>query len=794
MVKFAQTWGELVVKYRVYVLLVTAVLIGVAPLSFNRLYYDASNEAYFVEGDPNLANFDKLLDLFGDSEYLVVGIPAREQDQDVFNPETITVIDELTQFLEEHEHVTQVRSISKYQYTHNDNGLLATDDLFEDIDTLSSEPEALNSARGIMAEEQLALDTLITRDFQHTRIAARVEYIKNENDHNVKLVKDLLNFIDQQAYRERGFELRLSGVPVIGERFETLTKEDQAILNPAMAIVIMLVLLAVFKSVFAMFAPVVVILSTLLLLTSVQAIFRFPSTAVSSALIPTMIILSIGACVHVLVEFYQMRRRGLAPKEAAAKGVADLFFAILFTSLTTAFGFIALAVTDLKPVREFAILGAIGPMIIFVIATTTLPAVLSFVRWMPWTKAHPEDQKINNWLASSLPQFTYQYRKRIAFTGALITLFSLYSIQHIRVDTNILNYFKDSAWVNKDIRYFDEHFSGVANLEIIIDTDEMGGVKNPDVLQRADALQAFVESVAETGNANSVMDFYKQINQSLHEDNKAYFELPSTRPMSAQFLLLYENTGPNEDLSDLKDFNEQILRISVPIENLDASEQTRVLNEIKAGIANNFSDLNLELTGSMVMNNAQNEYTNQGMFQSFGIAIFVIGLSFLVLFGSLKHGVIALLPSVVPVILTGGLVSYAGVALDLGTMIVGAMTIGIAVDDSIHIMSRYRLMRARGHDVNSAISKAMSSSGRAVILTSTILVIGFSVMLFGNFIPFIYVGLFSAMIMIFALIGDLIFMPALLHIFDGRQAKDNEQIQIKGETNHIEYKGEPENA
>ena len=795
MSSFTKTWGQVVIRFRWAVLFATACLVAIAPLSFDRLYYDASNEAYFIEGDPNLQSFDKLLDLFGDSEYLVIGVPARGADEDVFNTDTIKLVDELTQFLEEHEHITQVRSLSKYQYTHNDDGLMATDDLFEDLEDLSDSRDSrsiMDQARSIMSEEQLALETLVTTDFKHTRIAARVEYIKNENDHNVKLVTDLLNFIDTRGYREQGFTLHMSGVPVIGERFETQTKQDQQILNPAMAIAMMAILFLVFRSFFATLVPLVVILTTLFLLTSLQGLFRFPSTAVSSALIPTMIILSMGACVHVLVEFFQARRRGLAPRHAAEESIGDLFFAILFTSLTTAFGFIALAVTDLRPVREFALMGAIGPMIIFILATTTLPAVLSFVSWMPRNSKKQENPQVSHWLEETLPRFTYKNRKAIAITGIAVTIFSIYSVQHIKVDTNVLNYFKDSSWVNKDLRYFDKNFNGVANLEVIIDSQEEGGVKNPSLLKRAESLQAFIESFPETGNANSILDFYKQINQSLNDDDKNFFKLPDTRPLAAQFLLLYENTGPNEDLSDLKDFNEQFLRISVPFKNLDVSEQSRVLNDIRAGIERDFSDLNIELTGSMVMNNAQNEYTNTGMFQSFGIAILVIGLCFLILFASLKHGMIALVPSLVPVILTGGLISYAGITLDLGTMIVGAMTIGIAVDDAIHVMSRYRLMRSRGHDVNHSISLAMRSSGRAVVLTSAILVTGFSMMLFGNFIPFIYVGLFSAMIMIFALIGDLIFMPALLQILDKADPIDERSAENK--TLDLDNQGAIENV
>ncbi|VUD40437.1 Multidrug resistance protein MdtC [Thalassocella blandensis] len=787
---FTSRWSNAIVRYRKLVLGITLAFMALAPLTFKHLYYDNSNEVYFLEHDPNLIAYNNLLEYFGDTEYLMVGVEARAEDSDVFNPSTIQMIDELTSFLENHTLITQVRSLSKYQYTHDDGGMLATDELFEYPEELHETPETLDDAKAIMAKEKLALGSLITEDFKHTRIAARIEHHPNQNAHFVQLVDDLKTYIDKQGYEAQGFNLHLSGIPVINERFETITTSDQAVLNPLMGVAMMCILFLVFRSIFATLLPLVVIISTLFLLTAVQALLGFPTTAVNSALVPTMIILSMGASVHVLVEFFQARRKGLSPQEAAADTTRDLFFAILFTSLTTSFGFIALSITELRPVREFAILAAIGPMIIFLLAVTTLPAVLSFIPWLPRNTKHKENARVTNFLTITLPEFSKRNRKIIASVGILISAFSFYAISYIRVDTNVVNYFRESSWMNKDLEYFNENFKGISNLEVIIDTGADGGVKDPAILQRADALQSWLEAQPETGKALSILDFYKQIYQSLSEDNPAYFKLPTTPEMAAQFLLLYENTGPDEDLSDMKDFTDRYLRLSVPFINMDESKMTAALNRVEQEIATHYGDLNIELTGSMVLNHAQNVYTNSGMFQSFGIAILVIGVCFFVLFSSFKFGAIALIPSIVPVILTGGIVSFAGVAMDLGTMIVGAMTIGIAVDDAIHLMSRYRLMRKRKHSVDESIKYALGSSGRAVVLTSAILICGFSVMLFGNFIPFIYVGLFSAMIMSFALIGDLLFMPALIYL---TELKNNNEETLAPSVNE-QNKGAIENA
>ncbi len=771
MKRLSQAWASAVVKYRLPLILGTAVLIGMSFFTFDRLYHDNSNENYFVEHDPNLLAFNRLLERFGETEYLVIGIPARAGDTDVFNADTINMIAELTEFLENHRHVTLVRSLSKYQYTHDDAGMMATDDLFEDLSVLDDEPEVLEQARQIMANEDLALGKLITEDFQHTQIVARNVYIADENQHKVDLVQETEQFIEEKAYKDRGFELYLSGDPYIGERFQTLTEHDMAWLNPAMGIIILAILVAVFRTVSGTLAPLVVILSTMVFVTAIQALVNFPFTAVNSALIPTVIILSIGTAVHVLVEFFQFRRDGMEPKVAVIKTVEDLFFPVLFTCVTTAIGFAALSVTELAPVREFAILAALSPLIIFLLTMSTFPAVLSYISERPPSNGASSHNSLIGRFLHNLPDYISSHRYKLAVTGLAFAAFSIYSVTYIKVDANIANYFKQGSSVNAGLDYFNDHFKGISNFEIIVDSGEDEGIKNPEFLERVDALQARMQAYEETGVATSVVDFYKQINQALNEDNKDWFRLPTSREMAAQFLLLYENTGPDEDLSDLKDFNNRFLRMQVPVLNMDESKATALINNVNTMLATDFSDLEIEVTGGIVMNNAQNVYVNQGMFKSFGIAILVIGICFLFLFRSFKYGAVALIPSIIPILLTGGLVSFAGITMDLGTMIVGAMTIGIAVDDSIHLMSRYLLMRERGHDVHSAIRHAMNTSGKAVLLTSIILVSGFSVMLLGSFVSYIYVGLFSAMIMTFALIGDLIFMPAILYVLDHNKSE-----------------------
>ena len=762
---FVGGWARAVIKGRWLVVMLVAVAFGLSFLPMKNLYYDNSNERFFLEGDHNLTAFNHLVDLFGDVEYLSIGIPARSGDADVFNPDTLKMIDELSVFLEDHEVITQVRSLSKYQYTHNAGGMMASDDLFYDLD----DPENYGEAREIILQEELALGSLVTEDLQHTRILARTEYVSGTSDHKVKLVHDLNEFIANQNYQAQGFDLQISGQPVFNEQFETLSKNDSAWINPTMALVMIAILFISFRSVSGMLLPWVVIGSGIVLVSGVQGLLGWPHSVVESALVPALIIIGVGVSVHVLVEFYHFRAEGLDPKEAAIATIEHLWTPAFFTAFTTSAGFLALGVTKLVPVQQFAWLGAIGSMTLFLLAVTLLPAVLSFIPWFSRRTKDVVNQGFITRLTQKVPDWTYRLRIPLAFVGGALLLFSLVTIPGIKVDSNFITYFKQDNPTRQSLTYFDDTFTGVQNIDVMIDSGEIDGVKDPQFLQRVEKFQHWLEQQEHIGDANSLVDFLKEIGQAIHFDDPAWYRLPETREMAAQYLFLYDNTGADEDLTDVKDFDHQVLRIVVPVQNMDASETRALLDNIDAQLASEFSDLDVTLTGSLVMYNAQDIYINEGMFQSFLIALLVIGGSFIVLFRSIKYGLIALIPSVVPILVTGSLLVVLDIPLNLGTMIVGAMTMGIAVDDAIHVMNRYLLARKLGSDVKGAITRAMTESGRAVVFTSIVLVTGFSVMLMGSFIPYIYTGLFAASIMALALIGDLIFLPAILYLVDGKK-------------------------
>lgn len=770
MTAFIKAWAEIVIARRYLILLVAILLVPLMLLTGRAIPFDNTTQRYFVSGDPALESFDYLIDLFGDYEYLIVGLEHLPPEGDVINPDTLDAIARITDFFDAHRYVTQVRSLTNYQYTAADGDDLSVDYLIDDIDGLRASPARLDAIRSIVSNEELALGTLVSPDLRHARITALVEYRDDTAAHKVALAQDFYAFLDEQGLENGDYSLHYSGYPLLSERFETLVQQDMQLLIPVMGMLMFLMLYLSFRAPVAMLLPGLAIALGVLGVNEIQSYLGAPHSTVDQALLPTMIIIGVGMSVHVLVVFFNAMSSNQDSLAAARQTIVLLWKPTFFTAITTSSGFLALSVIRILPIKDFALLGAIGPLLLFLVAMTLLPVLLSFTSTLSDRTRNVIAGGTVSRFTAALPGFTRTHRNTILLGGLACLVFAAYAIPRIQIDTNYVTQFKTDSKVRQDILYLDAVFKGVLTLDIILDSGAVEGVKDPEFLRQVEQFQAWLESRAATGPVNSLVDYLKEINQALHRDDPEWYRLPESREMTAQYLLLYDSAGADEDLSDIKDFDNRFLRLIVPIVNMPASDARQELQLIQSHVQESYPALDPLLTGGMALRTAQDVYAAQGMSRSFATALLVISLFFFLLFRSFKYGVLSLIPSVLPILLAGGIAGILGIYLDLNTMLVGAMTMGIAVDDSIHVMNRYLSAKQAGASTHDAVTSAMTESGRAVIFSSIVLVLGFSVFCLATFTTIIYVGLFGSIIMLLALLGDLLLLPALLYLVDDDRA------------------------
>lgn len=768
MAALINAWASFTIANRLPVIVGSVLLLLAILFTGKPIPFDNSTERYFVAGDPTQLEYDSLIELFGDNEYLVVGFEAAASEADVFNAVTLRDIARVSDFLEDHEYTTQLRSITNFQYIHAIGDDLRTDYLIDDVEELIGDATAIEDVKNILTRETLALDSLITSDFRHTRVAARVEHSGESSDIKVKIVQDLYRFVEEENLSSDSYTLHLSGYPVALERFETVSAQDVAILIPLMVVLMLLILFVSFRSLWATIAPWLVIACGILLVGEIQGYIGIPhSTVDTAALAPTLIIIGVGISVHVLLEFFHFLHAGNDGVEAARSTIVHLWRPAFFTAITTSAGFLSLAVTKILPVREFALLGAMGSIALFLFALTVLPALLSYMKKVPDNTNKVLDTGFISKITAKVPDFTLRNRNRILGAGLIVVLFSAWNIPNIVIDSNYVTQFKESSLVRQDIEYFDEVYRGMMTLDIILDSGEEEGIKNPTFLTQLDEIEIWLQQREPLGKINSLGDYLKEINQALNSDNPDFYRIPSSSEMTAQYLLLYESSGADEDLSDIKDFENRRARLVVPVANMEASDLQAELDAIEAHLQENYPQLQVIVTGTMALLTVQDTYISAGIAQSFLIALAIITLFFIILFKSVKYGLLSIIPSILPIVLAGSFAGWLGISLDQSALVVFAMTMGIAVDDAIHVMSRYLLAKNEGASTKQSITRAMNESGRAVIFSSMVLVFGFSVLCFASFTTIIYVGMFGAIIMSLALVGDLILLPAMLYLADG---------------------------
>jgi hypothetical protein len=729
------------------------------------LYFDNSNEMWFITGDPALVKYDQLGELFGSSQYLVVGIDARENEQSVFTKETLQTIATLHTFLENHESVVKVSSLSNYQYLTAENDVLTVNDLIDNVDTLTGSAREMRLLEEIMSGESLVHDYLVTKDMRHTVILAKSIYKAGEIDHQVKLIHDLNAYIDGLNLTEKGYKIRLAGSPVIAENFLTASMKDAGTTMPLMFALTILFLWLAFRRFSGLLMPLIVIFGSVIGIIGFIGAFGWALNSMNSMLPVILIAIGIGDSVHIIVEYYHGIDQYQSSDVAARNALNKLFIPCFNTSLTTALGFLSVATTHLRPLREFGIIAAIGVMVAFLLSVATLPAILSFFHPRPAPKQLKVQYGLITKITQNLTSFSDLYKIPIILISLVVIATSFWFTLQINVDTNFVNNFKESSRIRQDMVYFDGTYNGGYNLEFIVDSGTAGGIKNPEFLKEVMRYQDYLETLERSGKANSMLNYLKKMYQVMNNNQEPFYRIPDTRELVAQLLLLYTTSSPEEDLTDLISFDERFLRISLKIRNMPTSQMQRLVDTIETYQKQNFPTLKAELAGDTILWNNMSVYIQEGIVRSFSIAFLTIIICFFILFRSFKYGLLSTIPSLVPILVAGGIMGYLGIDLDFSTMMVAAVCFGIAVDDTIHIINRYITARSHGNNRRSSIHIALTESGRAIIFTSLILYFGFSVMLLSTFVPNIYFGIFSGVILIMALVANLVLLPAVMLLF-----------------------------
>ena len=527
-------------------------------------------------------------------------------------------------------------------------------------------------------------------------------------------------------------------------------------------LIIIIFLFVMFRRATAVFYPVIVIILALLATVGTMAwsgvAFKLPTQIVPSLLMAV----SIGATVHILSIFFDRFNSTGDKKEAITYTLGHSGLAIAMTSVTTAIGVGSFAGSEVAPISDMGIFASFGVMVSLFLTLTLLPALLSITKLKQRVKT--ESGKLDNFM-KKISVIPIRHYKSIIVLSAILVALALTAATKIDLSHNPLKWFQSDSYDRISTEVIDENLNGSVTIELIIDTKTENGWNDPVRLEKLNKLSAefeqYVDSHTHIGKVISLATIVKETNRALHENKEEYYTIPDNANLVSQELLLFENSG-SDDLEDVVDSQFSKARISIKLPWTDAVKAMDVLDYVKETAAKTFPNDTVVATGMIpLLINTFSQAVSSSV-TSYFIAAIAITFMMMLILGSVRLGLLSMIPNLTPIIL-GLLIMYvANIPLDMFTLLIGSIAIGLAVDDTIHFMHNFKRYYLESGDSAKAIEQTFFTTGKAMVITTIVLSLGFYAYMFANMVSIQDFGLLTGSVIVLALLADLLLAPALM--------------------------------
>ena len=548
--------------------------------------------------------------------------------------------------------------------------------------------------------------------------------------------------------------------------------------------VIALLLVILFRRFSGLVLPLLTVILSLLTALGLVAVTGTKLTIVMQILPSFLLAVGIGYSMHLLVIYYRHLRDHGDKGEAIAYAMGHSGLAILITSLTTAGGLLSFAPVKVAPVSDLGLFGAAGVIFCVSFTLVLLPALLSVLPDGKHAVA-PENLHLRknsrtrysfaDRILKGCGDFAVNSPWTVIGISILIALMSSFGASQLRFSHNPVAWLPEDNSLRSATDAINKHMKGSAAIELVVEREEENAVKEPEFMNRLDEFNHFSEGTSHkkisVGKSSSVVDVVKEINQVLNEDREEYYRVPQEREMIAQELLLFENGG-TEDLENLVNTPYSKARVTLKTTWVDANQYTGLLHKLERKIDELFSqEKSYVVTGLIPIMVKTITFLMEGMLISYLIAGVVITLLMIILLADFRLGLWSMIPNFLPILAGLGLMGLLDLPLDAMSILVGSIAIGLAVDDTVHFMHNFRRNQHIHQDIKVAVEKTLTSTGRAMLLTTIVLSAGFFIFTFSSMNNLISFGLITGLAIIIALLGDLLLAPAMMALIYKNQVK-----------------------
>ena len=757
------------------VLLISILLVLSTAYGAKNLIFKGDYKVFFSEDNPQLTAFESVQEIYSKSDN--VAFILEPTNGDIFTKENLAAVYWLTTESWQVPYSTRVDSISNFQYTVAEEDDLIVEDLVLDPDTLTAAD--MPKLKEIATNDPLLLNKIVSKSGHVTIVNVTNQLPGVDPITEVPEVAAKIREIKAQ-FEEKfpNINVQLSGMVMMNNTFTETSMSDSSTLVPAMFGVVLLIMVLLLRSFSGTFATLVVIMFSIAGTMGAVGWFGFYLTGPSVSA-PTMIMtLAVADCIHILTSYYYEMRQGTAKKEALQESLRVNFKPILLTSITTAIGFMSMNFSDSPPFRDLGNMVAIGVMLAFAFSITVFPALLMLLP----VKASKISPERNYGIMEKFAEFVVEKRKVLLPTTAVIIVALASFLPQNKLDDNFVEYFDTTVPFRIATDFMEENLSGFSSIEISIDSRVSGGINDPKFLNTVSDFSEWLRAKEVTDHVNTLSDVLKRLNKNMHADDQAFYKLPEDRELSAQYLLLYEMSLPyGLDLNNQLNVDKSSTRVIGTFKNLTSVEQIDLEENMYQWFAKNAPDYQVSISSPTLMFAHIGQRNITSMLFGTTVALILISLLLGLALGSVRYGVISLLPNLIPASVGFGLWYFMDGQIGLALSVVAGMTLGIVVDDTVHFLTKYKHARDKySKSSEEAVKYAFSSVGRALWITTLVLVAGFMVLAQSTFSLNADMGLLTAVTIAVALIVDFLFLPPLLMLLDGnKDAKNAIQLSTK---------------
>lgn len=751
--------ARLILRNRILWLSLIVLLTGFFISQFSKIQFSNSEVSVLPNDHPDIIRYNQFLNQFGQEDNaIVIGFELDKLSE----PQVLKAWNRMNKKLQASPEITQIISLENLQllFRNEDNKIVSTSlEIVEDSESFPKNAilkltDSLPFYENIIYNKEAnAIRTVAYMDVDLVDTAVR----------NTFIVNDFIPIVNE--FEEvSGLDARISGMPYIRTMNAEQLKTEMIIFVIAALLITALIFFLFFRSYRATFISMLVVLIGVIWSFGTLAILQYEITVLTALIPPLIIVIGIPNCIFLINKYQQEIKKHGIQALSLIRVIEKIGNATLMTNMTTALGFATFIILDSRLLVEFGVVASSNIIGIFILSLLIIPIIYSYMS-VP-NKQHLEhlNQPWIYKLIEAMKMTVKEHKKWVYIVTIAVLILSIVGIFQIKITGSRIEDLPKKTEFYEDIMFFEDNFNGILPLEIVVDTKSEKGVLRNANLRRINRLGDSLMTQESLSPPFSIVNLVKYLKQAYYKGLPKYYDLPSNQERN--FILDALDEGTDEDIiQNYVDSTGQSARVTVYMKDVKTDEMEQIQSKLQTQIDNIFPKdrFDVYLTGKALLFLKGTKYLVQNLLLSLGLAILLIALFMAYLFRSTKMILISLVPNLLPLIITGGLMGFLGIPIKPSTILIFSIAFGISVDDTIHFLAKYRQeLIASRWAIKKSVYNALTETGVSMFYTSVVLFFGFSVFIISSYGGTKALGGLVSLTLLFAMLSNLILLPSLL--------------------------------